>query len=166
MIWEVFEVHRSSKSAGAVSGGLEKGWLAFVSGEAKRRLAPYPPDWTTADTPELERLCHLAREAPPTRYPLDAEGRRARRAEQDALRRNAAEAVATTALADADDNGVEATVRRFAHAARMRGIPAIEAMVQLKLLLGTHFPEPNSVARDMRSVRRWFVEAFYFERDV
>ncbi len=160
--WEVFEVHRSSTTAGAVSNGLEKGWLAFVNGSIKRRLAPYPPAWATADVPELERLCRMAREAPAPRYPLDPQGGSERRAEQEGTRRDAAEAAAKKALAGADES-VEATVRRFAHEARAQGLPAIEAMVQLKLLLGTHYPEPSSVARDMRRVRRWFVEAFYFE---
>jgi hypothetical protein len=42
------------------------GWLVFesVDGE-KRRLAPYPPDWRTISTFELERWCMKAMKVPP-----------------------------------------------------------------------------------------------------
>lgn len=42
------------------------GWLVFesVDGE-KRRLAPYPPDWRTISTFELERWCMKATKVPP-----------------------------------------------------------------------------------------------------
>jgi hypothetical protein len=60
---------------------------------------------------------------------------------------------------------VEATVRDFAHRARARGLPAVSAMLELKTLLLQRFPEPDSSSHDKQLVRRWFVEAFYFERD-
>jgi hypothetical protein len=42
------------------------GWLVFESGEGdKRRLAPYPPDWRTMSTFELERRCMKAAHVPP-----------------------------------------------------------------------------------------------------
>jgi hypothetical protein len=42
------------------------GWLMFESSEgAKRRLAPYPPDWRTVSTFELERWCMKAAQVPP-----------------------------------------------------------------------------------------------------
>ena len=42
------------------------GWLVFESGDGqKRRLAPYPPDWRTVSTFELERWCMRAIQVPP-----------------------------------------------------------------------------------------------------
>jgi len=42
------------------------GWLVFESSEGeKRRLAPYPPDWRTCSTFELERWCMKATRVPP-----------------------------------------------------------------------------------------------------
>jgi hypothetical protein len=41
------------------------GWLCFQTGTQKRRLAPYPDNWTELDSSELERLCHEATTAPP-----------------------------------------------------------------------------------------------------
>jgi hypothetical protein len=42
------------------------GWLVFESNEGeKRRLAPYPPDWRTVSTFELERWCMKATRVPP-----------------------------------------------------------------------------------------------------
>lgn len=70
-------------------------------------------------------------------------------------------AILTTATSD---DSVESTVREYARQARELDLPAIEAMVQLKGLLVRVYTEANSEARDLRAVRRWFVEAFYFER--
>jgi hypothetical protein len=64
-----------------------------------------------------------------------------------------------------DGDSVEDTVREFAHQARATGLPAIEAMVRLKALLTRVFTDPTSPARDVRAVRRWFVDAYYFKRD-
>ncbi|MFI5257345.1 MAG: hypothetical protein ACHQRK_08805, partial [Gemmatimonadales bacterium] len=64
LTWEVFQVHRASQKAGGVSPGLENGWLAFVCGEKKRRLAPFPADWETTPNERLEELCGSARQAP------------------------------------------------------------------------------------------------------
>ena len=42
------------------------GWLLFESRDGeKRRLSPYPPDWRTVSTFELERWCMKARRVPP-----------------------------------------------------------------------------------------------------
>lgn len=42
------------------------GWLVFESADGeKRRLAPYPPDWRTVSTFELERWCMKAKRVPP-----------------------------------------------------------------------------------------------------
>ena len=72
-------------------------------------------------------------------------------------------AILTTATST---DPVEATVREYARQARELDLPAIEAMVQLKGLLARVYTDAGSEARDLRAVRRWFVEAFYFERGV
>lgn len=42
------------------------GWLVFESAEAeKRRLTPYPPDWRTMSSFEIERWCMRATAVPP-----------------------------------------------------------------------------------------------------
>jgi hypothetical protein len=179
-VWEVFEVHRSSTKPGAVSNGLEQGWLSFTSGESKRRLAPIPPQWETSADPELERLCSTARVvAQPTHVfePIARDRRRKEGAPVEVRdtgeRRRAADdlgapppvgsAEVASAAAEGAGSVVEAAVRRFAHEARARGLAAIDAMVELKAMLQTQFPEPDSDARDIKSVRRWFVETYYFE---
>jgi hypothetical protein len=179
-IWEVLEVHRSSSKPGAVSTGLEQGWLSFTSATAKRRLAPIPAMWETAPDPELERLCSTARVVPPTTHVFEPTSRDRRRKEGEPVerpdtgeRRRASEIreprpraeapEAASAPAESHDTGVEATVRRFAHEARARGQPAIDAMVQLKALLQEQFGDEEPNTRDIKSVRRWFVETYYFE---
>lgn len=179
-IWEVLEVHRSSSKPGAVSTGLEQGWLSFTSATAKRRLAPIPAEWESSPDPELERLCSAARVVPLTAPTFDPGIRDRRRKEGEALeqpdtgeRRRASDDAETQQRevtsppvkvpAESDEAGVEATVRRFAHEARARGQPAIDAMVQLKALLQAQFGEGNPDSRDIKRVRRWFVETYYFE---
>jgi hypothetical protein len=159
LTWDVFEVRRASQKAGAVSPGLEDGWLAFASGEHKRRLAPFPADWVTTTDAELEVLCESARRAPVPRFPLD-------RPPRPRIRRSVLDAEADdAAAASAEPASVERTVRTFAHGARSRGLPAVAAMLELKTLLLERHPEPDSEARNRQLVRRWFVEAYYFERD-
>jgi hypothetical protein len=41
------------------------GWLVFETEGEKRRLAPYPPDWRTMSTFEIERWCMRATLVPP-----------------------------------------------------------------------------------------------------
>ena len=174
VIWEVFEVHRSSQKSGAVSAGLEAGWLTFVSGDSKRRLAPFPSGWLTAEPQELERLCGTARIVRAAGLPVRARARDAAAAAAPQPPRVSAPRIRTrAALPDgqsvgepaASANPTERTVREFAHEARARGLPAIGAMIELKGLLARMYPESDSPARDVRSVRRWFVESYYFERD-
>ena len=190
-VWEVFEVQRSSHKAQAVTAGLERGWLAFISSDQKRRLAPYPTDWRTADDAELERLCGTARAARPTGFPLEshpsegsgADGAPRARVPRIRPARTAMPATQETAASPApsastdfgdlpiaisasSEDSVEDTVRAFAHQPRPPGLPAIEAMVRLKTLLTRVYTEPRSPARDLHSVRRWFVEAYYFERNI
>jgi len=182
LTWDVFEVHRASKKPGAVSPGLENGWLAFASGEHKRRLSPFPETWEGMSDAELEALCESARIAPAPRYPLDRRLRpRIKRSTLDSepddttgaadtadTRETTDTAMAATlgSSASADGPGsVEHTVRSFAHEARARGLAAVAAMLELKTLLLQRHPEADSQARDRQLVRRWFAEAYYFERD-
>lgn len=182
-VWEVFEVHRASAKPGAVSAGLEHGWLAFVNGAEKRRLAPIPAQWETLAVRELEELCARARAAVPRRSdalkgaspPADSpsvpalgesgawSARPARVSGSYLVSETATDAV--IAPSARESAAVESAVRAFAHEARMTGLPAIEAMVRLKAMLLQRFPGTAHVARDMRHVRRWFVEAYYFERN-
>lgn len=182
-VWEVFEVHRASQKPGAVSAGLENGWLAFVNGDTKRRLAPFPAEWVEASPTELERLCSEARNAPVPRYPAGTRRPRIRRADDEQPSAHPAEAVMRSeealALQEASpvpsveparapgphEEAVEQAVRGFAHEARMRKLPAIDAMVELKAVLARKFTEADSPARDRRLVRHWFVETYYFERN-
>jgi hypothetical protein len=68
--WTVREIG-SPKMSQTLSRLLEHdrrsgGWLVFESADGeKRRLAPYPPDWRTMSTFELERWCMKARHVPP-----------------------------------------------------------------------------------------------------
>lgn len=156
LTWDVFEVHRASKKPGAVSAGLEAGWLAFASGEQKRRLAPFPPDWDSFSDGDLAALCEVARRAPAPRYPLH-EPLRPR------IRRSVKPAAQAPSAPLGDD--VESTVRDFAREARTRGLPAVSAMLELKTLLLERHPQADSEARDRKLVRRWFVEAYYFDRN-
>ena len=150
-------MRRSSQKSGAVSPGLEQGWLSFVCGETKKRLAPFPRDWESVSEARLEEMCASARTAPPPRYPSDGPLRPRLKRERPAS--------PNVVVPSAVREGMEATVRGFAHEARSRGLPAVSAMLELKTLLARDYPEIDSEAGDRQSVRRWFVEAFYFERD-
>lgn len=173
--WEVFEVQRSSSKAQAVSVGLERGWLSFVCRGQKRRLAPIPPDWKALDDAELERLCGVARvvrsaplalESAAVEQPASPAASRPRGPRIQPPRvtpETAADELPIVGTATSADS-VEDTVREFAHQARSSRLPAIEAMVRLKALLAQVYADPASPARDLRAVRRWFVDAYYFER--
>ena len=160
-VWEVFEVHRASEAPRGVSAGLEGGWLAFVSATGKRRLAPYPPAWESAAITELERLCESARRANPAQFPIGAPRVRVPRVVES-----------EAAVLDDTQSLVREVVRGFAREARASRLPAIEAMVRLKAMLAERFlgedsaSETRADASDLRRVRRWFVEAYYFERPV
>lgn len=155
LTWSVFEVHRSSQKAGAVSPGYEHGWLAFASGDNRRRLAPFPSTWETCTEAELELLCETARHVEPARYPADHVPRpRIRPSRLDTELARAIESPAN----------VESAVRSFARKARVRGLTAVAAMLELKTLLQQRYPDPQSAAHDRQRIRRWFVEAYYFEQ--
>ncbi len=166
ILWEVFEVQRTSEATGGVSRGLEKGWLTFVSTEGRRRLAPFPSEWKDCPAAELERLCATARIANPPRF-------REERSRVKATRPVPSVQPPTPAVAPSEP--VEAglvrdAVRVFAQEARDKKMPAIEAMVRLKATLAERYDgaEVDAATRadlgDVRRIRRWFVEAFYFER--
>lgn len=171
LTWEVFEVHRASQKPGAVSPGLENGWLAFACGETKRRLAPFPAEWETASADRLEELCSVARLAPPPR-PLTSGPLRPRLRREVAADTSDDDGPLPDEEVEADEDApppsgdVESAVRDFAHEARSRGLPAVAAMLELKALLQRDHALAVTEASDRRSVRRWFVEAYYFERDV
>jgi hypothetical protein len=62
--WDVAEpryAHRSS--GGIVPPEFAHGWLAFESGNEKRRLCPYPKGWASMSDTELERLLGIAKVA-------------------------------------------------------------------------------------------------------
>lgn len=48
---------------------FKSGWLLFQSETQKKRLAPYPDDWRSLPSEDLERLCARARPAPTTMRP-------------------------------------------------------------------------------------------------
>lgn len=172
--WEVFQVHRASEAPRGVSTGLEHGWLAFVSAQGKRRLAPFPVWWESASAQELERLCAAARVANPARFGD------AMRNPPTPLERGSRSALPWASPFEGGTTGQERpqvsvnlvrdAVRRFAHEARGNRLSAVNAMIQLKALLDARFGGPDvssetaSDAKDLRKVRRWFVEAFYFDR--
>jgi hypothetical protein len=178
-VWEVFEVRRTSQKALAVSVGLEHGWLSFVNGASKRRLAPFPKEWETSTAAELERLCAMARAVHQTDATAPAPGpsdgaaairptaprERAPRIRPARPSRPVAAVELEIVSTATSSDSVESTVRTFAHQARATRLPAIEAMVRLKALLARVYPESTSTARDLRAVRRWFVDAFYFDRE-
>ena len=53
--WEVREIrdHVLPESTRRLLGEYSNGWLLFMSGEERRRLAPYPPGWRLADPARL-----------------------------------------------------------------------------------------------------------------
>ena len=74
--WEVWDVLPNSTVRHTLSGG----WLTFETAGEKRRLAPVPLYWVSAEDAELERLMHTATvvprrepigrdDSPPERHP-------------------------------------------------------------------------------------------------
>lgn len=168
VFWEVFEVHRVSATPRGVSPGLERGWLTFASEGQKRRVAPYPADWAKLPAPELERLCASARVAAPPRFPVIP-----RRRPPGSPRRMppglaAPDSHAPTSQTPLDPlssppgtSTLEMAVRAFAHRARADSQPAVAALMALKAHLAAE--RSDHADADPRSIRRWFIESFYFE---
>lgn len=177
-VWEVFEVHRTTRQALGVSPGLEAGWLAFVSSGSRRRLAPYPPEWEALPPAGLEQLCAKARDVTSAPRDFDVGPRRpgVARSRTVPLPASPAEqepeddplddmrAVMPAGAPSGSSDDVERAVRTFTHEARVRGVQAIAAMMALKSMLAERYSNAPA-ARDVRRVRRWFVEAYYFERN-
>ena len=79
--WLVTEI--SDPSMGSIASErlrmpeFKTGWLLFQSEHAKKRLAPFPDDWRSMPSAELEKLCAKARTAPTSSSPsLTGEFRR------------------------------------------------------------------------------------------
>lgn len=173
-VWEVFEVRRQSEAPRGVSEGLEGGWLTFASESGKRRLAPFPGGWERAAPSELEEMCAQAREANATRFRREPrpEGSRITQeliARDDAAATHAHQSQEAADAVSSDAEPIRADIRAFARQARADRLSAVEAMVRLKAELleryGSALPAQRAIARDLRSIRRWFVEAFYFEHE-
>lgn len=181
ILWEVFEVRRTSEAPRGVSEGLERGWLTFVSAGGKRRLAPFPNEWLMVPEAELQRLCTAARVANPPRFSekrprTKGENRprlqRSRTVEPElgAPMLPPGASQSPDAKSEGSESLVRDVVRMFAQEARRDKLPAIAAMVRLKALLAERYggAEVEASTRadlaDVRRIRRWFVEAYYFER--
>jgi hypothetical protein len=54
------ERRRVQETRVVVPESLQKGWLAFQSGNERRRLSPIPPDWENLTAGELLDLLHQA----------------------------------------------------------------------------------------------------------
>ena len=143
--WEVFEVRRHTERRDTVSPGLENGWLTFVAGAEKRRLPTYPEAWWSLADAELLTLSLSARPAPARKSPLPLAG--------DTAVRVASPSAEPRTLD-------EERIRAHARTARAAGTPAVQAMIQLKRLLGHH--GIDSTSPEFKRVRRLFVETFYF----
>jgi hypothetical protein len=69
--WDVREIHSQllPERLGKLLGNDERrkgGWLVFESGDGeKRRLSPFPADWSQVSDFELERWCMRAVRVPP-----------------------------------------------------------------------------------------------------
>lgn len=61
VVWDVWEVRRDHVAGyglpHSIHPELEDGWLCFASRHEKRRLAPFPDDWTRLGREQLEALC-------------------------------------------------------------------------------------------------------------
>ena len=152
---------------------MEKGWLTFTSAIGKRRLAPFPAAWETIAETELERLCTTARvvdSAPYVRQIPRGSGEQGASPVGQSSGRPRTREAEPVGEGGLDESLVRDVVRVFAHEARVSKLPAIEAMLRLRALLRERYggddvePVARADATDMRRVRRWFVDAYYFER--
>jgi len=180
VIWEVFEVRRPAERAASVSPGLEAGWLTFVAGPRKRRLASYPEGWWSLSDPELERLCLDARpstplmRAAPADSPAPRVARRTPIVEPSVEPSAAPDTVLSVVPAPLPAAGAHETlpdeissmedeIRSLARECRAAGLAAIAAMFRLKRLLGDRAIVAGTAGH--KAARRLFVETFYFGRD-
>lgn len=164
--WEVFEVRRTSERPASVSPGLEAGWLTFVAGSRKRRLASYPESWWSLPDSELERLCLDARPSTPLvrAAPTDSPAPRiARRQAPDALAEAPGAVAGPRAAVPPLSAPVDDEIRSLARECRTAGLAAVAAMLRLKRLLGDR--DIASGTAEHKAARRMFVETFYFGSD-
>jgi hypothetical protein len=68
-VWDVVPQYEVSRDEGALTPGLQGGWLCFETNGVKRRLSPIPGGWEEADAGSLEQLCRDA--APVARRAAD-----------------------------------------------------------------------------------------------
>jgi hypothetical protein len=70
--WEVREIRQPllpSRGKLLLCGEYAGGWLLFISGDERRRLAPYPPGWRLADASRLRCWVNDARPVRTTAFP-------------------------------------------------------------------------------------------------
>lgn len=60
-VWNVVPQYGPGRDDDKFTPGLEGGWLCFENDTEKRRLWPIPHAWESAESGELERLCHEAK---------------------------------------------------------------------------------------------------------
>jgi len=74
--WEVHEIRDpilSDHRNRYIRSEFSAGWLLFVSGDERRRLAPYPPGWRFADAARLRCWVNDALPVRPTVAPTTAD---------------------------------------------------------------------------------------------
>jgi hypothetical protein len=87
-VWDIWETHPEADAPSSPLGdeadsmsifvpitvppALSGGWLVFVSGMERRRLAPIPPNWDVFAAAELRDLLDRAVSPPSLRRPLYA----------------------------------------------------------------------------------------------
>lgn len=154
--WEVFEVRRNVERATSVSPGLEAGWLTFVAGSRKRRLAGYPEAWWSLTDPELELLCMDARPSTPLVRPASADS---------AAPPTARLWTSGAPLADVPrlPSPIDDEIRSLARECRAAGLAAVAGMLRLKRLIGDRGIVPGTA--EHKAARRLFVQTFYFGGD-
>ncbi|MEP6732665.1 MAG: hypothetical protein ABJE10_18620 [bacterium] len=63
-VWQVFAVHPGTESgANSLTDTFKGGWLCFLSGKGRRRVAPIPEGWEAMSDHSLRRMLSVA---PPT----------------------------------------------------------------------------------------------------
>jgi hypothetical protein len=70
------EIHPVTKGEDYLADCYTTGWIVFqsTSGDEKRRLCPWPKNWTKAPVQELRKLLRMAQVVPPHRVKAQREG--------------------------------------------------------------------------------------------
>ena len=77
--WEVHEIRDpilEGRPNRYLRGEYSAGWLLFMSGEERRRLAPYPPGWRFADAARLRCWVNDALPVPTRNTSMPGDGAR------------------------------------------------------------------------------------------